>query len=412
MKAWIMHVWIAGFALALMACGGEEDPENLCVPGVAQPCPCEGVIQECKPDGSGFTSCDCSASEGEENASEEEEAGGEENEVDATFFPEKREARKKSWMHPLLRKKTVPKPTEWRHLQKTLLRRNQTGKKSRSLHPQEARDVVFPRNFPPGNSTEIDAGPDGDGTRSYWLSLPAGYDPSVPHDLIVGYPGRDYYGQPMQNYLNLESPGKAEIFVYPDPLVREFAGWGTYAGWLLGPNAAPANGMADLAFTETLLNHLESSLCIDTDRVFITGHSWGGDMAHVVACFLGDRVAAAAPAAANQPYWFTTGGGWVECAGTPAVWTFFGIADDAFGNGQAYPGDFGDQCRDFWLDNRQCDGVDSYTELPWGEPGDCVEYTGCSSPVRYCLYGPATGHQIPPYFSGAIMEFFRGYTGP
>ena len=56
--------------------------------------------------------------------------------------------------------------------------------------------------------------------------------------------------------------------------------------------------MADLAFTETLLNHLESSLCIDTDRVFITGHSWGGDMAHVVACFLGDRVAAAAPAAA------------------------------------------------------------------------------------------------------------------
>ena len=89
MKAWIMHVWIAGFALALMACGGEEDPENLCVPGVAQPCPCEGVIQECKPDGSGFTSCDCSASEGGENASEEE-AGEEENEVGRPLFPERR----------------------------------------------------------------------------------------------------------------------------------------------------------------------------------------------------------------------------------------------------------------------------------------------------------------------------------
>jgi len=38
-----------------------------------------------------------------------------------------------------------------------------------------------------------------------------------------------------------------------------------------------------------------------------------------------------------------------------------------------------------------------------------VEFTGCSSGVRYCLYGPQTGHQIPTYFSQVTMDFFRTF---
>jgi len=269
----------------------------------------------------------------------------------------------------------------------------------------------LPTNLTPGGvQLEFDAGEAGDGIRGYYLSLPANYDPTVPHDLIVGFAGRDSNGQNMQWYLGLEGGGAQEIFVYPDPLVRQFDGWGEYGGWLLGPNAGPATGMGDLNYTEALLNHLEETYCINTSRVFVTGHSWGGDMTHVVSCFLGDRFTAAVPTAANQPYWFNYGDLSTECLGSPAVWTYFGIADDAFGNNQAYPGDFGDQCRDFWLGIRGCDGVDQYTELPDGEaPGECVEYTGCSSPVRYCLYGPATGHQVPPYYSGATIDYFRNF---
>lgn len=47
----------------------------------------------------------------------------------------------------------------------------------------------------------------------------------------------------------------------------------------------------------------------DTERVFATGHSWGGDMAQVVSCFLGERFRATVPVAANRPYWFEDGGG-------------------------------------------------------------------------------------------------------
>lgn len=261
-----------------------------------------------------------------------------------------------------------------------------------------------------GAQVTIDAGPEGDGMRGFWLSLPQGYDPAVPHKVIVGYPGTDWVGEQIQPYLDLESDAKGdEIFVYPDPLWRDFEGWGNYGGWVLGPNAAPAQGDQDLVFTGALLDYLEENYCIDTTRVFVTGHSWGGDMAQVVACFLGDRFRAAVPVAANRPYWFETpGGGLSSCSGETAVWTMFGVADDHF-TWQDYPGQYGDQCRDFWLGERGCTGADAATDLGIGEPGECLSYEGCSSPVRYCLYGAATGHQRPDYFPTVTMEFFRSF---
>jgi polyhydroxybutyrate depolymerase len=238
--------------------------------------------------------------------------------------------------------------------------------------------------------------------------LPAGYDSSRPHKLIVGYPGTNWVGEQIRPYLNLERGATDEIFVYPDPLWRDFPVWGILGGWVLGPHAAPANGMGDLVFTEAILDHMETHYCIDRERVFATGHSWGGDMAQVVSCFLGDRFRATVPVAANRPYWFEPSDGEVECTGDTAVWTMFGVADDHF-TWQDYGGQYGDECRDFWLDERQCDGVSEASNLGWGQAGECVEYTGCSSPTRYCLYGAATGHQIPPYFSAAAMAWFREF---
>ena len=55
-----------------------------------------------------------------------------------------------------------------------------------------------------GVQLEFDAGEAGDGIRGYYLSLPANYDPTVPHDLIIGFAGRDSNGQNMQWYLGLE----------------------------------------------------------------------------------------------------------------------------------------------------------------------------------------------------------------
>jgi polyhydroxybutyrate depolymerase len=261
-----------------------------------------------------------------------------------------------------------------------------------------------------GVQVTLDAGPAGDGMRSFFLSRPAQYDPAVPHKLIVGYPGTSWVGKQIQPYLDLEADAHDdEIFVYLDPLWRDFTGWGNLGGWLLGPYAAPANGDQDLVFTGAVLDYLADQYCLDPTRVFATGHSWGGDMAQVVSCFLGERFRAAVPVAANRPYWFESAPGqFITCPGTTAVWTMFGSGDDHF-TWQDHPGQFGDECRDFWLHARGCAGVDQVTDLGIGAPGECVAYQGCSSDVRYCLYGPATAHQRPDYYPAETMKYFRSF---
>ncbi len=261
-----------------------------------------------------------------------------------------------------------------------------------------------------GVNVMIDAGPDGDGMRRFYLSLPAGYDPQTPHTLIVGYPGTNWVGEMIAPYLQLESgvvaPRSDEIFVYPDPLWRDFEGWGNLGGWLLGPYATPADGEQDLVFTEAILQYMEDHYCIDSERIFATGHSWGGDMAQVVGCFMSDRFAATVPVAANRPYWFEDGATVIDCPGDTAVWTMFGQNDTHFGS--VTPGL---ECRDFWVDDRGCTGMEDAVGLGLGDADDeCVEFTGCSAVTRFCLYGAQYGHQIPDaYFAQATMEFFRSF---
>jgi polyhydroxybutyrate depolymerase len=245
------------------------------------------------------------------------------------------------------------------------------------------------------------------GQRSFFLSVPESYDPSVPQRLIVGYAGTNWLGEQIAPYFSFESasPQAGEIYVYPDLQWHEFDGWGNLGGWLLGPHASPADGMADIEFTRELVGLLGNQYCIDTERVFAAGHSWGGDMAAVVGCFLGDLFTAVAPAAANRPYWFEPEQGDVECSSSAAVWAFFGQNDPHFSQ-ETYPGQFGDEQVTFWKALHDCD--DSESELEAGA-GECVQYGGCSDDTRYCFYSPETGHQIPSYFSTVVLEWFRQF---
>ncbi len=259
-----------------------------------------------------------------------------------------------------------------------------------------------------GVQVSFDAGVDADGERGFWLSLPEDYDPDSPSALVIGYAGTNWVGEQIQPYLDLEGDGASdEIFVYPDPLWRDFPGWGNYGGWTLGPYGDNAEGEQDLAFTNALLDLMEEDYCIDRDRVFLTGHSWGGDMAAVGACFLGDRVTAAVPVAANRPYWFEDGGSTISCEGEAAVWTFFGIADDHF-TWQSYDGEFGDEQDAFWQEEHGCSGETEALDLG-GSADECIAATGCSVDTRYCLYGPSTGHQVPGFYSSATMDWFRSF---
>ena len=262
-----------------------------------------------------------------------------------------------------------------------------------------------------GVQVVLDMGVQAGGERSFFLTLPEGYDPHEPHKLIIAYPGTNWLGEQVRGYFDFERLAQAnEIFVYPDPLWRDFGAWGVLGGWLLGPHASNAAGDEDLIFAEALIDRLSDDYCIDPQRVFATGHSWGGDMAMVAGCFIGDRLRAAAPAAANRPYWFeTSDGGWIDCRGETDMWVFFG-RDDRHFSSQAYPGEFGDEGKDFWLRTRSCGPPGTPVDLPMSLlAGECVEFDGCSAGVRYCLYSEETGHQIPEYFSAEVLTYFRQF---
>jgi polyhydroxybutyrate depolymerase len=65
-------------------------------------------------------------------------------------------------------------------------------------------------------------------------------------------------------------------------------------------NIAAAPGKPDdVAFLRTLLDTVESQVCIDPGRVYATGVSNGGGMVALLGCALSDRIAAIAPVAGN-----------------------------------------------------------------------------------------------------------------
>ena len=259
-----------------------------------------------------------------------------------------------------------------------------------------------------GVQVQMDFGDLAGSERGFFLVIPDGYDSSQSHRLIMGFSGRDWTGEPMRGYLNLEDGTLGEIFVYPDPKFRTFNGWGDYRGWLLGDYAGPATGDEDFHFVRAMVDYLSQNYCIDTTQIFATGHSWGGDMSHVLACFLGDVVRAAVPVAANTPYWFVDSNGEsVSCNGNTAVWTMFGVADDAFPN-QPYPGAYGEEANDFWRTQNNCE-LES-VDLGFGSPEECWAYSSCNNKTRYCLYSEQYGHEIPHnYYSEATMTFFRQF---
>ena len=246
--------------------------------------------------------------------------------------------------------------------------------------------------------------------RQFYLSRPQAYEPMTLHRLIVGLHGRDYAGKPMQGYLGLEEPPvewKAnEIFVYPDALLRNWGSWGDAVGWQLGPGAALSNaaGLDDNGFIEAMLTYMFENYCIDKNRVFVTGQSWGGDYTNVQACLLGDVFRAAVPVAANGIYYLTSPP--VPCVGDVAVWPMHGLQDEYF------PISVGEAYLNFWLDELGCSAetTDLGIATNDGSPELCVEYSGCNQPVRWCLYSEEFGHQIPfDYFSVETMAFFRSF---
>ncbi|GAA5046556.1 CE1 family esterase [Nocardia callitridis] len=96
-----------------------------------------------------------------------------------------------------------------------------------------------------------------------------------------------------------------------------------------------AQGAADVEYLEQLLTHVESTLCVDQARVFVTGLSMGAFTTSSLACQFSDRIAAIAPVAGLQDF------PWCQTTRPVPVVAFHGTDDPII----AYTGGTGPNAR-------------------------------------------------------------------
>ena len=223
--------------------------------------------------------------------------------------------------------------------------------------------------------------------REYTLSVPDGYDPSVPTALVFAWHGRDGTGLLAREIYGLEEEANgAAIFVYPNGLAVKTMGGQT--GWDLRPDGY------DLAFFDAMRSQIYSGFCIDEDRVFSAGHSFGGYMTNALGCFRPDVLRAIGSVSGGPPY--------AECEpGNVAGILMHGEVDEVV------PFDQGIMARDELLARNRCESA----TMPVA-PAPCVAHEGCETgyDVRWCEHDSpdAMGHALPDFAAGAIWSFFAG----
>lgn len=144
----------------------------------------------------------------------------------------------------------------------------------------------------PPRSTQVDVSLSSSGVdRTYEQYVPASYDAS-PTPLVVDLHGylSGAAGQAMMSDLGGFSEGAGFVVATPQ-------GNGPLPYW----NAVPHDDLPDdVQFVSDLIDDVSRRLCIDPDRVYVTGLSNGAFLTSLVACRLADRVAAVAAVAGLQ----------------------------------------------------------------------------------------------------------------
>jgi len=221
--------------------------------------------------------------------------------------------------------------------------------------------------------------------RSFYLVMPPDYDASGPaRPLLFAYHGTGgSYDLWLNGYYDLlETVGDEAIIVLAQALpdINGLNQW---------------NYAYDLQYFQDMLAYADAHLTYDRQRVFVTGHSSGGGMAHEVGCNFGDRVRAIA---VHSGILRSTG-----CTGAVAVLQTHGEYDTLV------PWGTGEAGHRFWV---LYNGFE-YELSGAGVHPACIDHSlgGSPYPVQWCLHQEGEGldsHDWPSFASAATWQFFSG----
>lgn len=125
----------------------------------------------------------------------------------------------------------------------------------------------------------------GDAQRTYLVHLPANFDTTKHYPVVLAFAGRGGHADGFSKQIDISTWNA--ITVFPQALV----GQGGATAWQGAPYSVDSD---DIALVDTILNSLESQLCVQRSHIFSAGFSNGGGFAWQLACTRSDRIAAVA----------------------------------------------------------------------------------------------------------------------
>lgn len=265
-------------------------------------------------------------------------------------------------------------------------------------------------------------------TRSYRLYVPAAYTGQAAWPLVINYHG---YSSDATTQMFTHSKMNAVadtghfLIAYPEGrIVQDLVFGGANTGWNV---LATYNGnQDDVAFTDSLIDHIHADFNVDATRIHATGSSNGGEMAFYVACELPNRIASVASVSNAMNDSLIN-----SCQMTRPFSTLLmhGTADPYFPWG-GIPGWFSSPSvtPSFWASQNNCLSDSIVTELPDLVTSDnstvtLIEYVGCDQNTEVMFYRvnngghgwPGTGPNLPALgntnrdinASSEIWNFFK-----
>lgn len=225
------------------------------------------------------------------------------------------------------------------------------------------------------------------GTNRRWMvDVPNDYDPDTQYKLIFVWHPLGGSGSQVANggYNGLKSLSNGTaVFATADGLNGSNAE-ASGTGWW------NANG-GDMALVQAMLDEINAGLCIDQDRIFSTGFSFGGMMSYSVG-FQFDVFRAVAPCSGKTgviPYENN------NTAPLP-IMAFHGDSDTFVQT------ELGKAFLDLYAERNNCG-----TQTQPVSPNGCVQYQGCDAPTTWCLF--SGGHTTWSEEPAAIWNFFSQF---
>ena len=201
--------------------------------------------------------------------------------------------------------------------------------------------------------------------RSYDLFVPTPYDADTPHAVIFSYHGVGGTANTDQFRLDKNSAANDGFSINVAP-----QGWPSQE-WNEN-HFVPFNLEASVQVFDQVLDKLAAEHCVDLNRVYVIGHSNGGQMAFHLGCLRGDRVRAIFPSGGRcfsygpgvcDPY---NGPNSQQCSGAVKVMSVMGEEDvTRHADEEATLAGF-----------RARQGCGAQTEPV--EPSPCLEFQGCN----------------------------------